>query len=85
MFLYLIFVSFRSYSPWQVFKAVGYCNAGIDWHPNLRSGQNLITQEDLPRFVMDSYEDCRGPPRLFLLDKYGDLIVKLNVLKLIFM
>ncbi|CAK9153744.1 unnamed protein product [Ilex paraguariensis] len=32
--------------------------------------QNLITQGDLPRFIMDSYEECRGPPRLFLLDKF---------------
>ncbi|XP_028764435.1 protein SCAR2-like isoform X1 [Neltuma alba] len=47
-----------------------FSNAGIDWHPNLRSEQNLITREDLPRFVMDSYEECRGPPRLFLLDKF---------------
>lgn len=31
--------------------------------------QNLVTQ-DLPRFVMDSYEECRGPPQLFLLDKF---------------
>ena len=45
--------------------------AGIDWHPNLPMNQNLITREDLPRFVMDSYEECRGPPRLFLLDKFG--------------
>ncbi|KAK4253375.1 hypothetical protein QN277_010694 [Acacia crassicarpa] len=47
-----------------------FSNAGIDWHPNLRSEENLVTREDLPRFVMDSYEDCRGPPRLFLLDKF---------------
>ncbi|GAB4856278.1 hypothetical protein Ancab_014206 [Ancistrocladus abbreviatus] len=32
--------------------------------------QNLIAGGDLPRFVMDSYEECRGPPRLFLLDKF---------------
>ena len=44
--------------------------AGVDWHPNLRMEQNMITRGDLPRFVMDSYEECRGPPRLFLLDKY---------------
>lgn len=24
----------------------------------------------MPRFVMDSYEECHGPPRLFTLDKY---------------
>ncbi|KAF7845252.1 Protein SCAR2 [Senna tora] len=47
-----------------------FSNGGTDWHPNLRSEQNLITREDLPRFVMDSYEECRGPPRLFLLDKF---------------
>ncbi|KAK9054896.1 hypothetical protein SSX86_025975 [Deinandra increscens subsp. villosa] len=44
--------------------------AGIDWHPNRQATQNLITTGDLPRFVMDSYEECRGPPRLFLLDKF---------------
>ncbi|CAJ1948302.1 unnamed protein product [Sphenostylis stenocarpa] len=47
-----------------------YTNGGIDWHPNLRTEQNLVTRGDLPRFIMDSYEECRGPPRLFLLDKY---------------
>ncbi|GAB2255207.1 hypothetical protein Droror1_Dr00008985 [Drosera rotundifolia] len=45
-------------------------NSGIDWHHNPRMDQNLITGVDLPRFVMDSYEECRGPPRLFLLDKF---------------
>ena len=51
------------------------CNVivGVDWHPNLHMDQNLISQGDLPRFVMDSYEECRGPPRLFLLDKYDFL------------
>lgn len=29
--------------------------------------QNLVTRGDLPRFVMDSYEECRGPPWLFLI------------------
>ncbi|XP_061375824.1 protein SCAR2 isoform X2 [Gastrolobium bilobum] len=47
-----------------------FTNGGMDWHPNLRSEQNLVTQGDLPRFIMDSYEECRGPPRLFLLDKF---------------
>ncbi|KAL6002909.1 hypothetical protein ACLOJK_023131 [Asimina triloba] len=31
---------------------------------------NLITTGDMQRFIMDSYEECRGPPRLFLLDKF---------------
>ncbi|XP_075089325.1 uncharacterized protein LOC107782690 isoform X5 [Nicotiana tabacum] len=47
-----------------------FYNAGTDWHPNPRIGQNMVTSGDLPRFVMDSYEECRGPPRLFLLDKF---------------
>ncbi|KAF4378999.1 hypothetical protein F8388_022086 [Cannabis sativa] len=47
-----------------------FCNSGVDWHPNLRSEQNLVARGDLPRFVMDSYEESRGPPRLFLLDKF---------------
>ncbi|XP_077212916.1 uncharacterized protein LOC143848030 [Tasmannia lanceolata] len=45
-------------------------NAGLDWHSNLRVDQNLITQGDMPRFIMDYYEECRGPPRLFILDKF---------------
>lgn len=45
-------------------------NDGVDWHANLRMDQNLLTQGDMPRFVLDSYEECRGPPRLFMLDKF---------------
>ncbi|XP_071716101.1 protein SCAR2-like [Rutidosis leptorrhynchoides] len=47
-----------------------FSSSGICWHPNLQVEQNLITNGDLPRFVMDSYEESRGPPRLFLLDKF---------------
>ncbi|XP_071691375.1 uncharacterized protein [Rutidosis leptorrhynchoides] len=47
-----------------------FLNSGIDWHPNQQSQQNLITKGDVPRFILDSYEECRGPPRLFLLDKF---------------
>lgn len=57
------FLSQTSHAPF-------FSNAGIDWHPNLQTNQNLITRGDLPRFIMDSYEECRGPPRLFLLDKF---------------
>ncbi|KAI0519303.1 hypothetical protein KFK09_006745 [Dendrobium nobile] len=45
-------------------------SAGIDWHANLRVEQNLVVQGDMPRFILDSYEECRGPPRLFMLDKF---------------
>ncbi|KAH7866253.1 hypothetical protein Vadar_017689 [Vaccinium darrowii] len=54
----------------QTSPSLFFYDPGVDWHPNLRIDQNLITQGDLPRFVMDSYEECRGPPRLFLLDKF---------------
>ncbi|KAK4748172.1 hypothetical protein SAY87_014758 [Trapa incisa] len=48
-----------------------YCyNSGIECHPNLQMQHNLIASGDLPHFVMDSYEESRGPPRLFLLDKF---------------
>ncbi|KAL3654805.1 hypothetical protein CASFOL_000591 [Castilleja foliolosa] len=47
-----------------------FTHPGVDWHPNLRIDQNLVTQGDLPRLVMDSYEECRPPPRLFILDKF---------------
>ncbi|KAB1224516.1 Protein SCAR2 [Morella rubra] len=54
----------------QTNHSLFFSNGGVDWHPNQRMEQNLITRGDLPRFVMDSYEECRGPPRLFLLDKF---------------
>ncbi|XP_057808237.1 SCAR-like protein 1 [Salvia miltiorrhiza] len=47
-----------------------FYHPGVDWHPNLRLDNNLVTREDMPRFIMDSYEECREPPRLFLLDKF---------------
>uniref|UniRef100_A0A7N0VDU8 Protein SCAR n=1 Tax=Kalanchoe fedtschenkoi TaxID=63787 RepID=A0A7N0VDU8_KALFE len=47
-----------------------YYSAGVDWHPQMCMDQNLITQGDMPRFIRDSYEECRGPPQLFLLDKF---------------
>lgn len=44
--------------------------AGSDWHPRIRNEQNHFIYNDLPRFIMDSYEECRDPPRLHLLDKF---------------
>ncbi|XP_010931317.1 uncharacterized protein [Elaeis guineensis] len=46
------------------------CNDGIDWHSNIEMDQNLITRGDMPRFILDFYEECHGPPRLFTLDKF---------------
>lgn len=60
-------------------------NAGTDWHPNLPLDQNMVTRGDLPRHVMESYEECRGPPRLFLLDKYIFLLVSLRNVSLTLM
>ncbi|CAI9087293.1 OLC1v1021330C2 [Oldenlandia corymbosa var. corymbosa] len=44
--------------------------SGASWHSRLRSEQNHFIYNDLPRFIMDSYELCRGPPHLNLLDKF---------------
>ncbi|KAF9680085.1 hypothetical protein SADUNF_Sadunf06G0083400 [Salix dunnii] len=57
------FLSQTNHSPF-------FSSSGAYWHPNLQIEQNLITHGGFPRFVMDSYEECRGPPQLFLLDKF---------------
>ncbi|WOL14792.1 SCAR-like protein 1 [Canna indica] len=43
---------------------------GIHWHCNWQMSQNRISAEDMPHFIMDTYEECRGPPQLFKLDKF---------------
>lgn len=50
------------------------CFAGTEWHPRIRNEQNHFIYNDLPRFIMDSYEECRHPPRLHVLDKYGPFL-----------
>ncbi|KAG7019579.1 Protein SCAR3 [Cucurbita argyrosperma subsp. argyrosperma] len=44
--------------------------AGSEWHPRIRTEQNHFIYHDLPRFMMDAYEECRDPPQLHLLDKF---------------
>ncbi|PKA58933.1 SCAR-like protein 2 [Apostasia shenzhenica] len=44
--------------------------SGCHWHTDISSMENPVSCWDLPQFMIDSYEECRGPPRLFLLDKY---------------
>ncbi|XP_030547198.2 SCAR-like protein 2 [Rhodamnia argentea] len=44
--------------------------AGSDWHTRIQNGKHHFIDNDLPRFIMDSYEECRDPPRLHLLDKF---------------
>ena len=70
---YVAFFSKRKFWSCEQLLSIPIDLTGISWHPNLQTEQNLITKGDLPRFVMDSYEESRGPPRLFLLDKYEAL------------
>ncbi|KAL0363462.1 UNVERIFIED_CONTAM: protein SCAR3 [Sesamum calycinum] len=44
--------------------------AGSSWHARLHCEKNLLVCSDLPQFILDSYEDCCGPPRLDLLDRF---------------
>lgn len=49
----------------------GFVRAGLQWHPILWTDQSNCTKSELPNFVRNFYDNCRGPPRLFLLDKYA--------------
>ncbi|XP_050223044.1 protein SCAR3 [Mercurialis annua] len=44
--------------------------AGSEWRSRIQNGQNHFIYNDLPWSIMDSYEECRDPPRLHLLDKF---------------
>ncbi|KAK7247157.1 hypothetical protein RIF29_42034 [Crotalaria pallida] len=44
--------------------------AGCEWHPRVKAARNHFIYNDLPQFIMDSYEECRDPPRVHLLDKF---------------
>ncbi|KAG1330288.1 SCAR-like protein 2 [Cocos nucifera] len=46
--------------------------SGCDWHAHLRNEQSHLQFHELPHFMMDSYEECRDPPRLYLLDKFDN-------------
>uniref|UniRef100_A0A2P2JTG2 Protein SCAR n=1 Tax=Rhizophora mucronata TaxID=61149 RepID=A0A2P2JTG2_RHIMU len=43
---------------------------GSEWHPRILNEQNHFIYNDLPRFVMDTYEECRDLPHLHWLDKF---------------
>ncbi|XP_010439833.1 PREDICTED: scar-like domain-containing protein WAVE 5 [Camelina sativa] len=45
--------------------------AGSEWHPRIRNGHSHFVQSDLPLCVMESYEQCRDPPPLHLLDRFA--------------
>ncbi|KAI4296941.1 hypothetical protein L6164_036858 [Bauhinia variegata] len=44
--------------------------AGCEWHPRIKTARNHFIYNDLPQFIMDSYEECRDPPHLHMLDKF---------------
>lgn len=44
--------------------------AGSDWHARIRNRKHHFIDNDLPSFIMDSYEECRDTPRLHMLDKF---------------
>ncbi|XP_020872784.1 scar-like domain-containing protein WAVE 5 isoform X2 [Arabidopsis lyrata subsp. lyrata] len=46
--------------------------AGSEWHPRIRNGHSHFVQSDLPLCVMESYEQCRDPPPLHLLDRFAE-------------
>ncbi|CAN6855969.1 unnamed protein product [Brassica oleracea] len=47
------------------------CNiSGLEWHSTLKTEEHLISPHKLPHCIIDSYEECRGPPQLYLLDKF---------------
>ncbi|XP_057536932.1 protein SCAR3 [Amaranthus tricolor] len=43
---------------------------GTEWHACIRDERNHFIFDDLPHFIMDSYEECKEPPRLQLLDRF---------------
>lgn len=44
--------------------------SGCEWHPRIKTARNHFIYNDLPHFIIDSYEECREPPRVHQLDKY---------------
>lgn len=43
---------------------------GTEWHPKIQTRKNQIVYSYLPRFIMDTYEECRDPPDFHVLDKF---------------
>ncbi|XP_074577821.1 SCAR-like protein 2 [Curcuma longa] len=42
---------------------------GSEWHAHVQHEKNHLVH-DLPCFMLEAYEECREPPRLYLLDKF---------------
>lgn len=43
---------------------------GCNWKSHIQCDQNHFVYSEIPQFIMNSYEDCRSPPRLQLLDRF---------------
>ncbi|KAL1562642.1 phosphoenolpyruvate carboxylase [Salvia divinorum] len=44
--------------------------SGSNWHTRIRCEQNHFIYSDVPQFITESYEDCRHPPCLHMLDRF---------------
>ncbi|KAG8385441.1 hypothetical protein BUALT_Bualt03G0045600 [Buddleja alternifolia] len=44
--------------------------AGCNWSSGIHCEQNHFVNSDVPQYIMDSYIDSWGPPRLHLLDRF---------------
>ncbi|XP_042064421.1 protein SCAR1-like isoform X1 [Salvia splendens] len=44
--------------------------SGSNWHSRIRCEQNHFIYSDVPQFITESYEDCRQPPCLHMLDRF---------------
>ncbi|CAH8269673.1 unnamed protein product [Arabidopsis lyrata] len=54
----------------QTHHSTFFYDSGFKWHSNLQIKEDLISPRNLPHCIMDSYQECRAPPQLFLLDKF---------------
>lgn len=44
--------------------------AGSEWHAHVQLEKSHLVVHDLPCFMLEAYEECREPPRFYLLDKF---------------
>ncbi|KAJ7568790.1 hypothetical protein O6H91_01G048500 [Diphasiastrum complanatum] len=44
----------------------------FEWHASIPNYQNHCSEGDLPKFIQNYYQECRGPPRLLLLDRFDN-------------
>ncbi|KAI3997827.1 hypothetical protein MKX01_042915, partial [Papaver californicum] len=56
--------------PLDTFHICPVQEACTDWHTNIQATHSNLINSDLPHFILESYEECRNPPHLQLLDKF---------------